>query len=227
MDHQGVASIVEDPELIEKRRGQIVAAATKLFGNQGFYKTTIKDIAKLAGISPGLVYQYFREKDDVLLLVLLAVVEGYAREIPKAVVGITDPLERLVATISSYCHVVDRYRVETILAYRSTKSLSPDRREAIMRQETETNELIAAAIRDAIKAGHVRKMRVDVLTYQIVLAAHGWALKGWYFKSKMTVDEYIQETLGILLGGILTPSGQKAYERLGAAGPRGGQGGRR
>jgi hypothetical protein len=123
--------------------------------------------------------------------------------------------------------VVDRYRVETILAYRSTKSLSPDRREAIMRQETETNELIAAAIRDAIKAGHVRKMRVDVLTYQIVLAAHGWALKGWYFKSKMTVDEYIQETLGILLGGILTPSGQKAYERLGAAGPRGGQGGRR
>jgi AcrR family transcriptional regulator len=217
MEHQGVASIVEDPELIEKRRGQIVAAATKLFGNHGFYKTTIKDIAKLAGISPGLVYQYFREKDDVLLLVLLGVVEGYAREIPQALVGITEPLERLVATISSYCRVVDRYRVETILAYRSTKSLSPDRREAIMRKETETNELIASAIRDAIKAGHVRKLRVDVLTYQIVLAAHGWALKGWYFKSKMTLDEYIEETLAILLGGVLTPAGQKAYEKLAGA----------
>ena len=217
MDHQGVASIVEDPELIEKRRGQIVAAATKLFGNQGFYKTTIKDIAKLAGISPGLVYQYFREKDDVLLLVLLGVVEGYAREIPQALVGITEPLERLVAAISSYCRVVDRYRVETILAYRSTKSLSPDRREAIMRKETETNELIASSIRDAIKSGHVRKLRVDVLTYQIVLAAHGWALKGWYFKSKLTLDEYIEETLGILLGGILTPAGEKAYERLAGA----------
>lgn len=216
MEHQGVVSIVEDPELIEKRRGQIVAAATKLFGDRGFYNTTIKDIAKLAGISPGLVYQYFREKDDVLLLVLLNVVEGYGREVPQALVGVTDPLERLVTAIASYCRVVDLHRVETILAYRSTKSLSPDRREAIMQKETESNELIAAVVRDAIKAGHVRKVRVDVLTYQIVLAAHGWALKGWYFKSKMTVEEYIQETVAILLGGILTPAGEKAYAKLAA-----------
>lgn len=217
MEHQGVVSIVEDPELIEKRRGQIVAAATKLFGNRGFYNTTIKDIAKLAGISPGLVYQYFREKDDVLLLVLLNVVEGYAREVPEALVGVTDPLERLVTAIASYCRVVDRHRVETILAYRSTKSLSPDRREAIMKKETESNELIAAVIRDAIKAGHVRKVRVDVLTYQIVLAAHGWALKGWYFKSKLSVEEYIEETIATLLGGVLTPAGEKAYGKLAGA----------
>lgn len=217
MEHQGVVSIVEDPELIEKRRGQIVAAATKLFGNRGFYNTTIKDIAKLAGISPGLVYQYFREKDDVLLLVLLNVVEGYAREVPEALVRVTDPLERLVTAIASYCRVVDRHRVETILAYRSTKSLSPDRREAIMKKETESNELIAAVIRDAIKAGHVRKVRVDVLTYQIVLAAHGWALKGWYFKSKLSVEEYIEETIATLLGGVLTPAGEKAYGKLAGA----------
>ncbi len=213
MDLQGVASIVEDPELIEKRRGQIVAAATKLFGKQGFYRTTIKEIAKLAGISPGLVYQYFREKDDVLLLVLLAVVDGYTREIPGALVGITDPLERLIATVEAYCRVVDRHRVETVLAYRSTKSLSPDRREAIMRRETESNELIAEVIRAAIKAGYVRKVRVEVLTYHIVLVAHGWALKSWYFKSVMTLDEYIQENLEIILGGVLTPSGAKAFAR--------------
>jgi AcrR family transcriptional regulator len=217
MDVNGVASIVEDPELIEKRRGQIVAAATKLFSRDGFYKTTIKDIAKLAGISPGLVYQYFREKDDVLLLVLLEVVDSYAREIPVALEGVTDPLDRLVETISAYTHVVDRHRVETILAYRSTKSLSPDRREAIKRKETETNELIAVAIREAMKAGYVRKVSVEVLTYQIVLIAHGWALKSWYFKSVMTVDEYIEQNLGILLAGVLTPAGAKHHARRGAA----------
>ena len=220
MEHQGVASIVEDPELIEKRRWQIVAAATKLFANQGFYRTTIKEIAKLAGISPGLVYQYFREKDDVLLLVLLGVVDAYAKEIPEAIAGITDPLERLVATVAAYCRIVDGHRVETILAYRSTKSLSPDRREAIKQKETETNELIAKEIRAAMKAGYIRKVRVEVLTYQIVLIAHGWALKSWYFKSVMTLEEYIQENLGILFGGVLTPSGEKLYHRLGGSASR-------
>ena len=72
----GVASIVEDPDLIMKRRRQIVAAATELFSSQGFYRTTIKEIANLAGISSGLIYQYVREKEDVLLLVLLEVVDG-------------------------------------------------------------------------------------------------------------------------------------------------------
>ena len=105
-----ITSIVEDPELVQRRRKEIVAAATELFSKQGFYRTTIKEIAALAGISSGLVYQYVREKDDVLLLVILDVVEAYAREIPRALEGLDDPIERLVATIGAYCRVVDKRR---------------------------------------------------------------------------------------------------------------------
>lgn len=36
-----------------------------------------------------------------------------------------------------------------------------------------------------MKAGLIRKLNVDVLTYRIVLVAHGWALKSWYFKSRL------------------------------------------
>ena len=210
MHDNNVASIVEDPELIAKRRGQIVAAATQLFAREGFYRTTIKDIAKLAGISSGLIYQYFREKEDVLLLVLLEVVDAYAREIPEALKGVTDPLDRLLTAVDAYCRVVDRHRAATVLAYRSTKSLPPDRRrELIQEREIETNQIIASAIADCMKHGLIRRVNVDVLVYQIVMAAHGWALKSWYFKSRMSLDEFIRETLDILLTGILTPVGEK------------------
>ncbi|QRG09023.1 TetR/AcrR family transcriptional regulator [Xanthobacter dioxanivorans] len=203
-----VTSIVEDPDLVEKRRHQIVVAATQLFSEQGFYKTTIKDIAKKAGVSAGLVYLYVREKEDVLLLVLLQVVEAYAREIPKAMENFTDPLERLMRAVEAYCRVVDGHRAATVLAYRSTKSLSPDRRELIQQRETETNDIIANAIVACMKAGLIRKLNVDVLTYQLVLVAHGWALKSWYFKSRLTLEEYIVDSLDILLAGVLTPVGQ-------------------
>ena len=210
MQDSNVASIVEDPELIAKRRGQIVAAATQLFAREGFYRTTIKDIAKLAGISSGLVYQYFREKEDILLLVLLEVLDSYSREIPQALEGVTEPLDRLLKAVDAYCRVVDRHRAATVLAYRSTKSLPPDRRrELIQQRETETNQIIASAVKDCIKQGLVRKVNVDVLVYQIVLAAHGWALKSWYFKSRISLDEFIRETIDILLIGILTPVGEE------------------
>ena len=206
-----VTSIVEDPELVRRRRAEIVAAATELFSSQGFYRTTIKEIATRAGMSAGLIYQYVREKEDVLLLVLFEVVDGYAREIPRALEGVQDPLDRLVAAVDAYCRVVHRHTAATVLAYRSTKSLSGDRRRVIQAREVETNELIGAAIAACIKTRLVRKVNVDVLVYQIVLIAHGWALKSWYFKSRLSIDQYINDSLDILLGGILTPTGEKRY----------------
>lgn len=208
----GIASIVEDPDLITKRRRQIVAAATELFSTQGFYRTTIKEIANLAGISSGLIYQYVREKEDVLLLVLLEVVDGYAREIPRALAGTADPLDRLITAADCYCRVVARHRAAAVLAYRSTKSLSPSRRQLIQNRELETNQLITSAITDCIRGRFIRKINADVLTYQIVLIAHGWALKSWYFKSRLSLNDYIRDSLDILLGGILTASGKVRYE---------------
>jgi AcrR family transcriptional regulator len=208
-DATNVTSIVEDPLLVQKRRRQIVNAATALFSSQGFYRTTIKDIAKLAGISSGLVYQYVREKEDVLLLVLLDVIDAYAREIPKSLVGVDDPIGRLVAGIDAYCRVIDKYRAGAILAYRSTKSLSPRRRQLIMQKELETNALFAAELKACIRAGLVRKVDVDVLVHQIVMIAHGWALKGWTFKDRLTIDDYIRANTDILMAGILTRAGAK------------------
>ena len=206
-----VTAIVEDPVLVQKRRGQIVTAATELFSTQGFYKTTIKDIAKLAGISSGLVYQYVREKEDVLLLVLLDVIDAYAREIPKTLVGIDDPIGRLVTAIEAYCRVIDRRRDGAVLAYRSTKSLSPPRRRLIQQKESETNALIEAELKACIRAGLVRKVDLDVLVYHIVMAAHTWALKSWHFKPRLSLDSYIAETTDILMAGALTPAGAKCY----------------
>jgi len=211
---ENVTATVEDPELVERRRTQIVTAATQLFAEHGFFKTTIKDIAKKAGFSSGLVYLYVREKEDVLLLVLLQVVEAYSREIPRALEGVTDPLQRLITAIEAYCRVVDCHRAATVLAYRSTKSLSPERRVLIQARETDTNDIIADVVVGAMKAGLVRKLNVDVLTYQIVLIAHGWALKSWYFKSRMALDDYIADNLDILLTGVLTPVGHRRLEAL-------------
>jgi AcrR family transcriptional regulator len=48
-----VKSKVDVPELIEKRRGQIIAAAIELFARDGYHVTTIRDIAKRADVSIG------------------------------------------------------------------------------------------------------------------------------------------------------------------------------
>lgn len=51
-----------------ERRQQILDAALKVFSTKGFDKATNKDIAQAAGgISPGLIYWYFKDKEDLLM----------------------------------------------------------------------------------------------------------------------------------------------------------------
>ncbi len=46
-------------------RRAILASALKLFTDEGFYKTTVKDIARLAKVSVGAVYKHFNSKQEI------------------------------------------------------------------------------------------------------------------------------------------------------------------
>lgn len=213
-----IASQTDDAELIERRRSQLVAAAAQCFGTNGFHRTTIKDIAEVAGFSPGLVYTYVREKEDVLFLVIVSLLETYAREIPEALAGKTDPLDRFCTAVEAYCRAVGRNVDATALAYRETKSLSRERQKVLMQLELSTNKMISDCLQECIRGGYCRSVNLELVTYRIVLLAHGWALKAWHFKRITTLAEYIREGLDLFLHGLLTKAGWRRWQTLGRGG---------
>ncbi len=48
------------------RRDQLIETAMELFSEQGFATTSIKSIARAAGVSQGLLYNYFSSKEELL-----------------------------------------------------------------------------------------------------------------------------------------------------------------
>jgi AcrR family transcriptional regulator len=49
----------------ERRRQQIIVAAKKVFSQKGFNRATMDDIAGEAELSPGTLYLYFRNKEEL------------------------------------------------------------------------------------------------------------------------------------------------------------------
>lgn len=205
----GVKSRIDDPALVELRRRQIVSAAIELFGRQGYHATTIRDIAQRAGVSVGLIYQYFGDKEDVLFLTVVEVLDSYLERIPKATAGIADPLERFRAAVRAYCQVIDANVDATVLAYRETKSLRKARRNLIKQKELDTNALIAQCVTDCVHAGLFEDVDVELLVYQIVMFAHAWALKAWHFRRRLSVEEYVERGLAVMLNQVLSARGKR------------------
>lgn len=50
----------------EERRAQLIDTALEVFAEKGVEGTTVKDLSEAAGVAPGLLYHYFRSKEDLL-----------------------------------------------------------------------------------------------------------------------------------------------------------------
>ena len=87
------------------RRGQIVRAAAAVLGRQGYGDTSLKDVAREAGVAPGLLHYYFESKQELLLDVVVRMEREMIRDWQAAVADIEDPIERIVAAVD---HVADR-----------------------------------------------------------------------------------------------------------------------
>jgi len=79
----------------DNRRQELMAAAAHLFNQRGYDATSMRDIAREAGMLAGSMYYHFSSKDDLIV----ATYEEGKRLISTAVVeaidGVDDPWERL------------------------------------------------------------------------------------------------------------------------------------
>jgi AcrR family transcriptional regulator len=56
--------------LVSARREQILEAATRVFAEKGFRRATTREVAREAGVSEGTIYNYFEDKDALLMAIM-------------------------------------------------------------------------------------------------------------------------------------------------------------
>lgn len=66
---------VQFAQIRKESRQRILDAALKVFARRGYYSASVSDIAKAAGVSKGLMYNYFTGKEEVLRELILGVLE--------------------------------------------------------------------------------------------------------------------------------------------------------
>jgi TetR/AcrR family transcriptional regulator, fatty acid metabolism regulator protein len=196
----------ERTQVVADKRRQILDAAVRVFARQGFHSTRVADIADEAGVAYGLVYHYFRSKDEVLDTLFLErwnVMLDVIRDLDGQDLA---PREKLYAIASfivdSYRHDPDLMKVIIVEVTRAANSFGQTHLEKI----TEAYELIAGIVARAQADGLFK----DTVTPRFAaLAFYGaieQVLSGWIFETLPRGDaEYEQaKTLVVetICGGL-------------------------
>jgi TetR/AcrR family fatty acid metabolism transcriptional regulator len=78
----------------EDKEEKILAAAEKAFARHGYANTKVTDIARLAQVAEGTLYEYFRNKEDLLLSIPARRFQEHLAKMPEAF-HIVSPLRKL------------------------------------------------------------------------------------------------------------------------------------
>jgi AcrR family transcriptional regulator len=164
------------------RRRQILDAAIRVFARQGFHSCRVSDIADEAGVAYGLVYHYFKSKDEVMnelfterwSLLLTAIEEVDGRDVPAR--------EKLDAVagfiIDSYRHDRELMQVIIVEVTRAANSFGRTHLPEINR----AYEMIAKIVSDAQADGQFRRDIDPVLASMWFYGAIEQLLSGWIFE---------------------------------------------
>ncbi len=98
----------EKPAKDNTTKARILRAATKLFAEQGYQKTTIMDISKEAGFSEAALYEYFQGKEDLLHTIPdVWVIEGI-EELKEQLFGIKGAINKLRKFLWWYLRYIEK-----------------------------------------------------------------------------------------------------------------------
>lgn len=89
-----------------RRRRQLLEVALGVFGEQGFHRTSMNDIAEAAGVTKPVLYQHFRSKRDLYRELLTEVGSSLLDAITKATAAAASPHEQVELGFVAYFRFV-------------------------------------------------------------------------------------------------------------------------
>ena len=92
----------------DSRLPLLLDEAARLFRSKGYEATSVRDIARAAGILPGSLYAHFATKEDLLAAVYLRGVEQIIEAVQSAIEKLDDPWDRLEAACVAHLEAILR-----------------------------------------------------------------------------------------------------------------------
>jgi TetR/AcrR family transcriptional regulator, fatty acid metabolism regulator protein len=185
----------------DKRR-LILDAAVRVFARQGFNGCRVSDIADEAGVAYGLVYHYFRSKDEVLDTLFLErwnVLLDVIRELDARDVAAREKLHAITSFIvDSYSHDPELMKVIIVEVTRAANSFGRTHLAKIR----EAYELIAGVVERAQERGEFKTTVTPEFAAMAFYGAIEQVLTGWIFDVLPRADDEYEQAKGYVVETI-------------------------
>lgn len=183
----------------EKRRDEIVQIAARLFEEQGFEKVSLLDVARQFGKGRTTIYEYFRDKNELLAACLereMIVYHEKITSIMKAPGTLRNRLLEFIKVQLVYGAAHAGYSRLFRILTREATTIAVKTRTSIGRLHGEVYGALTRELESAVRKGEIKKKPVE-LTMQLLINATSLPIR-----STAAPDKIAEDILSLFWSGM-------------------------
>ncbi|MHC5907240.1 TetR/AcrR family transcriptional regulator [Streptomyces sp. S6] len=183
---------------------RLLAAATRLFAERGYDRTSVQEIVEAAGVTKGALYHYFGSKDDLLHEVYARVLRVQQERLD-AFANADEPIEQRLRGAAADVVVTTIANLDdAAIFFRSMHHLSPEKYKQVRAERRHYHERFRALVEEGQEAGVFSKATPAdlVVDYHFGSVHH---LPTWYRAGGSLTPQEVADHLADLLLRALRP----------------------
>ncbi len=181
--------------MVLNRKQEILEAATTSFSLFGYKATTMEQVAKIAKVGKGTVYNFFTNKQELLHEVVVAMIRDMKLETDSKLDPSLSFMENVHTALMHLLKFRERHLLFAKLLEEEKQLGTPEVLETLQGIETEIVSYIAVRIRAAIDKGEAHSSNPELVAY-LMLKSYLALVVDWQENHKEALNE---ETIVTLL----------------------------
>jgi AcrR family transcriptional regulator len=196
--------IILTPEQQAVRREEIVGVALRLIEENGFKKTSMREIASLANMGKSSLYDFFKTKDEIAVYAVEKQIKETTQEARRIVANESSPEQCLRKIMLNHLGVPKQYRTVLMWLNAESEYLEEGYRNRLQATRYAYQDVVQSVIENGIAMGIFRNTDT-ALTSRLLINS---MLSIVYTSRPSTSPEkMLDETMNIILRGIIKHGG--------------------
>lgn len=189
----------------ERSDDRVLQAAARQFREQGYAATTLRDIARAAGMLPGSLHYRYATKEDILAALMERAIDRLIEGVLAASAAGTDPLDRLRLAIVEHVRILLSREDSVYVLLYDWRSLSPAAERAIAKQRRRYEQFADELLAQTAGFAEVQPGVDLYLVRQFGFGAANWVAQWFDPKGPYTPEQIADSFFRYLTSGTLKP----------------------
>lgn len=172
----------------------ILKAAIRVIGEKGYHNAKIKDISQEAYVADGTIYNYFGNKEDILVTIFRLKLEDYVSKAKSEISGIENSLEKLRVLIKYHLKVMSENPYLANILQIELRQPNKEMRTKVRKHLKEYFNVIESVINDGIEKGVFKQSLNIYLAREMYFGTLDEVISTWVFSSRnWSLNEHVDE----------------------------------